>query len=240
MRTLEMIFTKSRRAEGLCNNDTIPMKKFVLGLLLLISIGCQPLLAQKKADAKAVLDAMSEKFRSYKGFSASFEFAYQDEMGSSELQKGEILVQGEKYRLKLPGQEIYNDGQTVWTYIESAGYREVTINDVSQTEGELIPSTIYRLYESGYDYRLINGRILDDKEIQTVEMNALNSEAPFSHVKLMIEKETKDLVGWELMDGQGGMYSYLLKNVTARGELEESDFSFDPNKHPGIEIIDLR
>lgn len=183
---------------------------------------------------------MSQKFRSLNGFTAEFDFTFQDASGGSERQSGEIAVKGEQYRLKLPDQEIFNDGKTVWTYIQADGYKEVTINDVSQMEGELTPSNIYRMYESGFDYKLLQDKVYQGKNVQVVELNATSTSAPFEQVKLMIDKSSKDLLGWEMFDGQGGMFSYTFKNLKQNANLPATYFAFDAKKYPGIEVIDLR
>ncbi|WP_026947796.1 LolA family protein [Algoriphagus marincola] len=217
------------------------MKKNILFLsfFCLMFIGFQ-VLAQKDPNAKSVLDAMSQKFQAMNGFTAEFDFTYQDGSGSSDRQSGEVAVKGEQYRLKLPEQEIFNDGKTVWTFIQADGYREVTINDVSQMEGELTPSNIYRMYESGFEYKLLAEKTYQGKKVQVVELNATSADAPFAQVKLMIDKGTKDLLGWEMFDGQGGMYSYSFKNLKANADLPPTYFAFDTKKYPGIEVIDLR
>ena len=217
------------------------MNKLALVFTLFLSlISISNSFAQKDPKAKTVLDAMSQKFQSMNGFTAQFDFVFQDEIGASDRQSGEIAVKGEQYRLKLPEQEIFNDGKTVWTYIQSDGYKEVTINDVSQMEGELTPSNIYRMYESGFDYKLVGEKQYQGKSVQVVELIATSSNSPFESVKLMIDKISKDLLGWEMYDGQGGMFSYTFKNLKQNANLPATYFAFDAKKYPGIEVIDLR
>lgn len=217
------------------------MKKFVflytLVLTLLVSFEVS---AQKDPKAKLVLDAMSQNFQAMNGFTANFDFTFQDASGSGDRQSGDIAVKGEQYRLKLPDQEIYNDGKTVWTFIQSDNYKEVTINDATQMEGELTPSNIYRLYESGYGYKLIGEKQFQGKTAQVVELLAEKNNAPFEQVKLMIEKSSSNLLGWEMFDGQGGVFSYTFKNLKPDANLATSYFVFDAKQYPGIEVIDLR
>jgi outer membrane lipoprotein-sorting protein len=196
--------------------------------------------AQKDPKAKVVLDAMSEKYQSMKGFTAGFDYTYQDAGVPGDRQSGEIAVSGEKYRLKLPDQEIYNDGKTVWTFIQTANYKEVTINDAAQLEGELTPSNIYKMYQTGFNYKLLADKTYQGKLVNVVELTALKSNAPFKQVKLMVDKASKDLLGWEMFDGQGGMFSYSFKNLKPAPNLAMDYFAFDPKKYPGIEVIDLR
>jgi outer membrane lipoprotein-sorting protein len=217
------------------------MKKITLLFLLLISVAFTfEAAAQKDAKAKAILDAMSQKFQAMNGFTANFDFTFQDQSGSSDRQTGEIAVKGEQYRLKLPDQEIYNDAKTVWTFIQSDSYKEVTINDASQMEGELTPSNIYRMYESGYNYKLIGEKQFQGKTAQLVELTAIKSGSPFEKVTLRIEKATNNLLGWEMYDGQGGVFSYAFTNLKTNVNLAANYFSFDVKQYPGIEVIDLR
>ncbi|MBN7814946.1 LolA family protein [Algoriphagus pacificus] len=196
--------------------------------------------AQKDPKAKVVLDGMSQKYQSMKGFTASFDYTYADEAGASDRQSGEIAVKGNQYRLKLPDQEIFNDGKTVWTFIETPTYKEVTINDVSQMEGELTPSNIYKMYETGFNYKLLADKTFQGKQANVVELDAQKSNAPFQKVKLMIDKNTKDLLGWEMFDGQGGSFSYAFKNLKPDPNIPDTHFVFDTKQHAGVEVIDLR
>lgn len=210
---------------------------FLFFFLLFLAFGAA---AQKDPKAKAVLDGMSQKYQSMKGFTASFDYTFQDGGSTSDRQTGEIAVSGEKYRLKLPDQEIYNDGKTVWTFIQTDTYKEVTVNDVAQMEGELTPSNIYKMYQTNFNYKLLADKTYQGKAVNVVELTALKANAPFKQVKLMVDKTTKDLLGWEMYDGQGGMFSYAFKNLKAASNLTDAYFVFDPKKYPGIEVIDLR
>ncbi len=217
------------------------MKKITLLFFLLISASFVfEAAAQKDPKAKIILDGMSKKFQGMNGFTASFDFTFQDQTGSSDRQTGDIAVKGGQYRLKLPDQEIFNDGKTVWTFIETDSYKEVTINDASQMEGELTPSNIYRMYESGYNYKLNGEKQFQGKTAQLVELIAIKSGAPFEKVTLRIEKATSNLLGWEMYDGQGGVFSYAFTNLRTNVNLTTNYFSFDIKQYPGIEVIDLR
>lgn len=216
------------------------MKFRFLIIVLFLAFSTFEGFAQKDPKAKTVLDGMSQKYQSMKGFTAGFDYTFQDESGTGDRQSGEIAVSGEKYRLKLPEQEIYNDGKTVWTFIQTSNYKEVTINDAAEMEGELTPSNVYKMYQTGFNYRLLADATYQGKAVHVVELTAQKSNAPFKQVKLMVEKTSMDLLGWEMFDGQGGMFSYSFKNLKAAPSLPVDTFVFDPKKYPGIEIIDLR
>lgn len=217
------------------------MKKLLLFLFAPLAFFYSPEVeAQKDPKAKIILDGMSEKFQSMKAFTGNFDFTYQDGTSTTDRQTGDIAVKGNQYRVKLPEQELFNNGKTVWTFIQTDNYKEVTINDVSQMEGELTPSNVYNLYTSGFGYKLLAERQFQGKTVHVAELIAEKKNAPFQKVRLLIDKSTLDLLGWELFDGQEGIFSYTLKNLKIQPSLSDSYFSFDVKKHPGIEIIDLR
>ncbi|MDO9552323.1 outer membrane lipoprotein carrier protein LolA [Rhodonellum sp.] len=197
--------------------------------------------SQQDTNAKAILDGVSEKYQSLKGLKASFEFSYSHSGdGVNQTQTGEIAVKGDKYRLKLPEQEIFNNGKTIWTYIVSGNYKEVTINYAGETEDELTPSSVYNIYKKGYNYRLIGEKTENGNVIQEVELTAINSGTPFKKVILFVVKAKKDLAGWEIYDDQGGVFKYRFKSVNTQENLADDYFNFNPKQYGKIEIIDLR
>ncbi|WP_373521534.1 outer membrane lipoprotein carrier protein LolA [Aquiflexum sp.] len=218
------------------------MKNIITLVVFLFSAYMSPtVFAQKDPKAKTILDGMSQKYKSLKGLQASFEFSYAEfEDGKSQSQSGDIAIKGDKYHLKLPEQEIFNNGKTVWTYIESGNYKEVTVNNAGDMEDELTPSSVYTIYQKGYNYRLIGEKNEKGTVIQEIELLAEKSNAPFKRVKLFVDKNKKDLMGWEIYDDQGGVFKYKFTSVNTEVDLQDSYFTFNPQKFGKVEIIDLR
>lgn len=217
------------------------MLKKIVFLFFLIGISSTLVFGQKDPKAKVILDGVSQKYTSLKGMKASFEFSYSDlSDGRSQTQNGEIAVKGEKYHIKLPEQEIFNNGKTVWTFIEDGNYKEVTINNASEMGDELTPSSVYTIYRKGYNYKLLGEKTENKVVIQEIELLAENTNAPFKKVLLSIDKVKKDLVGWQIFDDQGGVFKYRFKSVDTEIDLPDAYFNFNPQKYGKIEIIDLR
>lgn len=216
------------------------LKKTTLSLLFVVGLFINGF-SQQDPNAKAILDGVSDKYQSLKGLKASFEFSYSHAGdGVNQTQSGEIAVKGDKYRLKLPEQEIFNNGKTIWTYIVSGNYKEVTINDAGETEDELTPSSVYNIYKKGYNYRLIGEKTENGNVIQEVELTAINPGTPFKKVVLFVIKNKKDLAGWEIYDEQGGVFKYHFKSINTQEDLADDYFAFNSKQYGNIEIIDLR
>ncbi|MCH7402828.1 outer membrane lipoprotein carrier protein LolA [Belliella kenyensis] len=217
------------------------IKRLTLAALLLVSlVGVSH--AQKDSNAKAVLDAVSKKYQSLQGMKATFEYSYAMSGEAAQSQSGEIAIKGDKYHLVLPeqGQEIFNNGKTVWTFINSGGYKEVTINNSNEMEDELKPSSVYTIYQKGYNYKLLGERNVNGVLVQEIELKAEKAGAPFKKVNLWVDKNKKDLVGWEITDDQGGKLKYQFKSVDTSIKLSDDYFVFNPQKYGKVEIIDLR
>jgi outer membrane lipoprotein-sorting protein len=76
--------------------------------------------------------------------------------------------------------------------------------------------------------------------IQEIELLAEKSNAPFKRVKLFVDKNKKDLMGWEIYDDQGGVFKYKFTSVNTEVDLSDAYFNFNPQKYGKVEIIDLR
>ncbi|MEY4986947.1 MAG: hypothetical protein RL567_726, partial [Bacteroidota bacterium] len=84
------------------------MKKLIVFVLLSLPVWGQ---ANK---AIRFIDGMQKKYKSMGSFSANF--SYQTDGGNP--MNGSITVKGTKFRLKTAGQEIFNNGKEVATYIK--------------------------------------------------------------------------------------------------------------------------
>ena len=90
--------------------------KATLGVIAVMISGMA--MAQQDQAARDILDAMSNKYRTIPAFSADFTYTLENAQESlNEAFKGKITVKGVKYRLELEGQEIINDGTSIWTYL---------------------------------------------------------------------------------------------------------------------------
>src|SRR5215813_3079617 len=94
-------------------------------------------------DAKKILDAVSAKFKSYKAVQATFTYKVENADGKTiSSKKGTVYMKGTKYRVSFVGQEIYSDGNNVWTYDKSSN--EVTITKLdANSNSTLTPQKLF-------------------------------------------------------------------------------------------------
>lgn len=196
-------------------------------------------MAQYDQKALDILDAMSAKYKKIPSYSAQFSSSLINETdGINEKFTGKIVVKGEKYRLEMEEQVVINNGKTVWTYLPDIN--EVNIDNYYPEEGEIAPSKIYDAYKNGYKYILIGNETIESVSHSVIDLVPNDKDAQFFKIKLYISDKDYSLKNWTMFDRSGSKYRYSIKDFDAKNTLNDSMFSFDTAKYPGVEVIDLR
>ncbi|MBD3628327.1 MULTISPECIES: LolA family protein [Cyclobacterium] len=215
-------------------------KKTIIASLIFLCF-FQVSFGQNDPKAVEILDKVSDNYQKLNGFSAIFEYTYSTEdEGLIQTNTGEVTVKGEKYRLTLNDQEIFNNGNTVWTLIKSSKYKEVTINDVEEDTEELTPSNIYSIYKKGYEAKLEGSSVMNGVPVHEIMLTAEKPNAQFEKIKLYVDKSRFDLLAWEIQDDVGGTFKYTFKDLDSNINIMDDYFVFNTSENQDVEIIDLR
>ena len=218
------------------------MKHFLLLLLTILSITSATIQAQEKPDlkAKAILDDLSTKTKSYSTIRAEFTFTVEGRDKKSETQSGILQLKGDKYKLEIKGQEIISDNKTVWTFLKDAN--EVQVNNVDMTSADAVnPSTIFTIYEKGFKYKFDKEEMQGNTTLQIIDLYPLNPDKKKFHtVKLLIDKSKKQIAVVKIFMKDGSVVTYNVKIFTPNAEIKDTTFAFDAKAHPGVEVVDLR
>jgi len=195
--------------------------------------------AQYDPKAREILDAMSEAYRQIGAFESDFSYSMENtDQSISEDFKGEISVKGDKYRLQMGGQEIINDGSTVWTYLEEVN--EVNIDDYDPDEGDISPTQIYNAYKRGFKYNYLEDETIDGKTYQVVDLVPENNDNQFFKIQLHIAEGDRTLKKWRIFDKNGTRYTYEIDNFNPQASVTDELFTFDSSNYDGVEVVDLR
>ena len=215
---------------------TREMKNFTLILFIFLSINS---FAQYDPKAKEILDQMSEKYQTIPSFKADISYTLTNETEDIfEEFKGDITVMGDKYKLNIGGQEIINDGKTMWTLLEDVN--EVNISEYDPDSEEISPSKIYNIYKNGYKYTYLNDKLIDGHKIHIVDLVPENKNNQFFKVRLEIDANSHELHSWKMYEKTGNVYSYDVTNFASDLKIKDSYFAFDESQHEGVEVIDFR
>ena len=213
------------------------MKK--LFFLILFSSFKAGLFAQYDPKALEILEAMAKKYRVIPSFEANFSYSLTNDVDKVHDEfKGKMTVKGEKYKLTLPEQEVVNNGTTLWTYLPDA--KEVNIDNVDPNSDDLNPSKFYEIYKKGYKYLYLEDKSEGGVLCEVVDLVPEKKDAQYFKVRMNIVKKDKSIQSWVMFDKAGNRYKYLITKFNPGVKVEDSFFTFDVKKYPGVEVIDLR
>lgn len=189
-------------------------------------------------DAKKVLDAVSSKFKTYKSVQAKFLLKIENSAGKSLGNKnGTVYMKGNKYRVSIPGQEIYSDGSNTWTYDKSAN--EVTINKIDPAANSITPQKLFtNFYDKDFLYKLNDDVTMNGKKMQEVELTPIDKTKGFHKVLLYVDNAA--IKTTKVFEKTGNRYTYSVSSMTTNGNISDDTFVFDASKYPGVETVDLR
>lgn len=205
------------------------------GLLLSASVAH----AQQDPKAGKILDEMSAKYKSLKAFKASFQQTLENPMNKiKETMEGDITVAGPKFNLQTKGQEVINDGKTMWTFMKAEN--EVNISDYDPDEEEISPTQIFTLYQKGYKYTYVEQTTENGVLYDVVELAPEDRSNSLIKVRLQVSKKDRSVKSWKMFKKNGNSYSFVIKDFKPNPPVTASTFSFDKTKHKGVRVIDLR
>jgi len=189
--------------------------------------------------AKKILDQASAKIKSYKSVQAVFTLQIQDAQGAPQgTKKGTVSMKGNKYVVKITGQEIYCDGSTIWTFDKSAN--EVTITKVDPASNTLSPQKLFtNFYDKDFLYKMNGEQKLGGKTVVEIEMTPIDKTQNFHKVYLYVDKKSHLVTTGKMLDKNGNRYVYTINSLNGNANLTDASFKFDVSKHPGVEEVNL-
>ncbi|MEL7589458.1 MAG: outer membrane lipoprotein carrier protein LolA [Prolixibacteraceae bacterium] len=216
------------------------MKKLLLSAVLIFAVLMG--FSQQDQRAKSILEEVTKTTRSWQTIQATFDYIMDNkEEGIHEENKGEILMKGSKYVLKLSelGLEIYCDGKAVWSFMKDAN--EVNITSIDDESSELMnPSKLFTIYEQGFNYEFVEETVSGGKSIYVIDLFPETKGTDYKKIRLHVDKKQMMVIRAEMSGAEGNDYIVRVNNLKTNVPADDRLFIFDVSKHPGVEKIDLR
>lgn len=189
----------------------------------------------KDSKAGIILEEASAKAKAAKSIRADFSYIMDNPKAKIHEEKsGKVLISGDKYTMSAAGQTVFCDGKTIWTFIKESN--EVQVNDVDDKDDALTPTRLLTSYHKNFNARSVKS---EDPALETIELTPVKTKN-FSKAILNIHKTKKQITSFRIYDKNGNIFTYKISNYTTDIPVTSADFTFDPKKHPGVEIIDMR
>jgi len=214
-----------------------------LGLLILI-FAFQGMYSQKDPEAKKILDKVSARSRGEYPIQVSFEYIYEDLMDKqTTTETGTLVLEENRFKLKVGETTVYSDGKTVWNHLTSAN--EVYVSDAedgSSSDDFFIsdPSDLFTFYQEGFKYRLKGEIKFNNRTLHEIDIFPEDLDKNYHTVKLLIDKKDLRIYSAQAYGKQGANHTVILKDYEAGVKTDDKTFVFDPAEHPGVEVVDTR
>jgi len=211
------------------------LKRFFF-LILFISISIN---AQKSQEAKALLNEVSQKVKSYENISIEFKYALNNaEENINQETRGDVILQGNKYRLNILGATRIFDGKTLFTI--SPDDEEVTISSHNaESENSITPSKMLSFYEDGFTYDMDIVQNIKGRKIQYVKLTPIDSHSEIKYVLLGVDIQTKHIFNLIEVGKNDTKTTLTINSFKTNEPLSKAIFSFDEKKYADYYINKL-
>ncbi|WP_282123582.1 LolA family protein [Algibacter mikhailovii] len=211
------------------------MKK-ILTLLLIIACSAN-LMAQDKA--KALLNEVSSKVKSYDNIALDFKYTLENTAENIKQEtKGHVVMQGDKYRLNILGITRLFDGKTLYNISTEDEEVSITTN-IDEDSNAITPSSMLSFYEDGYTYKLDIEQDIKGRKIQYVKLIPIDSNSEIKELLLGIDAQTKHIYNLIQIGKNGTKTTLTVNSFETNQPLPETLFTFDANKYADYYINNL-
>jgi len=218
---------------------------------ILILLTVSALYAQTDQKAKAILNNVSKKYRSFDAIKTEFRFILDNPQKNVKnfTQTGTIIVKPNQNKFhidlyeglgkqKKVGQEIVSDGKTQWTYTRVDN--EIQVNNEENTTATINPAQIFTIYEKGYKYLYEGPAKVAGNTYEVIQLTPEDSQKSIFKIRLQINKAKSLIYSATLFDKGGNKYTYIIDSDATNYKGSDAIFTLNPKNFPGAEVVDLR
>lgn len=181
--------------------------------------------------ARALLDDVSAKIKSYDNISIDFKYVLNNsEEDISQETRGDVTMQGDKYVLNILGITRIFDGNTLYSIIPED--EEVTISsENTDDENTIAPSKMLTFYETGYNYDMDIVQNVNGRKIQYVKLAPIDSNSEIKYVLLGIDIKTKHIYNLIEVGSNKTKTTLTVNSFKTNEPLSKTLFTFDESKY---------
>ena len=212
------------------------MKRIIILLVLIVS---NISLAQNSAEAKTLLNEVSEKVKSYNNIWIEFKYVLENSQENIKQEtRGDVVLEGKNYLLNILGTTRLYNGKTLYSI--SPEDEEVTISKEDYNDEDTItPSKMLSFYEDGYTYKMDIEQNIKGRKIQYVKLTPISSDAEIKYILLGIDAQTKHIYNLIEIGNNGTKTTLTVNSFKTNEQLSKTLFTFDESKYKDYYINKL-
>lgn len=205
------------------------MKRLPVLIIALISVFT--LNAQNTDKAKALLNEVSSKVKSYDNMVIDFKYNLENlEENVSQETRGDVSIKGDKYVLNLMGTTQIFDGKKIYTIIPED--QEINISNYQEEDANNItPSKMFTFYEDGYTFKWDITQDVKGRKIQYIKLTPIDSKADIKNILLGIDSQTKHIYNLIQTQDNGTKITITVKSFKNNQPLAKNLFTFSEDRY---------
>ncbi len=186
--------------------------------------------AQNSDKAKALLDEVYNKVKSYDNIVVDFKYVLNNtEADINQETRGDVTMEGDKYLGNFFGATQMYDGNKVYTIVPEN--EEVTIENKSEDDNTLTPSRMLTFYREGHNYEWDILQNINGRKIQYVKLTPIDSNTEVKSRLIGIDAETKHIYKLIETGNNGTTTTITVNSFKTDQPLSKTLFTFDENKY---------
>jgi outer membrane lipoprotein-sorting protein len=211
--------------------------KAILGILLVFFIGFSA--QAQDAKAKALLDKVTAKVKSYNNISIDFKYSLNNAKENiNQDSKGTVVMKGNQYVLNFMGITKIFDGKKNYTIVPED--EEVTVSSVNENdESAITPSKMLTFFNKGYKYSMDIVQPVSGKKIQYVKLIPTNPKDQRKEILVGIDSKTNTIYNVIQTDKKGTKTTLTVNSFKTNQALPKNQFTFAASKYPKYYINKL-
>ncbi len=182
--------------------------------------------------AKALLDAVTVKIKSYDNIVIDFKYSLNNlKENINQESKGNVTMKGNKYVLNLMGVTKIFDGK--YNYTINPEDEEVAISKVNEKDDTAItPSKLLTFFNSGYKFTWDILQNVKGRKIQYIKLVPNNTKDQRKEILLGIDTQTKNIYNLIEVGRNGTKTTLTVNSFKINQPLSKNQFTFDASKYP--------
>lgn len=211
--------------------------KPILGLLMALFIGFSTH-AQDK-NAKALLDKVTAKVKSYKNITIDFKYSLNNAKENiNQDSKGTVVMSGNKYVLNFLGITKIFDGKKTYTIVPED--EEITISKLNdKDESAITPSKMLTFFNTGYLFKMDIVQNVSGKKVQYIKLTPTNVKDKRKEILVGIDSKTNNIYNVIELDKKGTKTTLTVNSFKTNQSLPKNQFTFTASKYPNYYINTL-
>lgn len=187
--------------------------------------------AQDAQKAKALLNEVSNKVKSYDNIVLDFKYSLENTAENIHQDtRGDASLKDDKYVLNLMGTTQMFDGKKIYTIIPED--EEINIsNYVAEDDNAITPSKMMTFYKEGYTYKWDITQNKNGRQIQYIKLIPIDSKADVKSILLGIDKQTKNIYNLIQTQANGTKITITVNSFKTNQPLSDTLFTFDESKY---------